>query len=189
MSADEQKAQARIQARDRRKQAFRQSGEDAAQKLAGHLLRILENRPARTLAAYWAVGSEIDLSRLMEMLSDEGWNIGLPVVVAEGQPLIFRRWLPGDNLVEGPLNTLQPQAASELMTPEIILVPLLAFDEEGYRLGQGGGFYDRTLAALKTDEPELLTIGVGFASQRMDTIPRDQYDQRLDMVVTEEGRL
>lgn len=189
MSVDEEKAQARREARDKRRHVFRQSGEEAAQRLAGHLLRILENRPARTLATYWAVGSEIDLSKLMVVLADEGWNIALPVVVEAGQPLVFRRWLPGDSLVQGPLRTLQPPSTGERLIPEIILVPLLAFDSEGYRLGQGGGFYDRTLETLKREEPGLLAIGVGFACQRMDHVPRDRYDQQLDMIVTEEGCL
>ncbi|MBL6932015.1 MAG: 5-formyltetrahydrofolate cyclo-ligase [Rhodospirillales bacterium] len=189
MSADDDKAQLRGEARARRQDTFRNEGAGAAQGLARHLMAILENQPVVNVAAYWAVGSEIDLTPLLDALDEEGWNVALPVVVENNAPLIFRRWRSGDVLVEGPLKTLQPQADCEEIVPDVVLTPLLAFDDAGYRLGQGGGFYDRTLEKLKARAGGVLSIGVAFSAQRVDRVPRDGHDQRLDMIVTEKGRI
>ncbi len=189
MSADDDKAHLRSHARARRKETFLIEGPVAAQNLARHLMAILENQPVVKVAGYWAVGSEIDLSPLMENLDEEGWNVALPVVVENGAPLIFKRWRAGDELLEGPLKTLQPKPECEEVIPDVVLTPLLAFDDAGYRLGQGGGFYDRTLEQLKNRYGGVLSIGVAFSSQRVESVPRDEHDQRLDMIVTEKGRL
>lgn len=189
MSADQQKALLRKEIRAVRKQAFQEKGAEAAQILSRHVMAVLENRPSSILAGYRAVGSEMDIDPVLTAMAEEGWKVGLPVVVGANTPLIFRRWFPGDVLDEGPLQTLQPQSASEKLNPEIVLVPLLAFDGDRYRLGQGGGFYDRTLADLKDQDGGVLSIGVAFACQQVESVPRDQYDQQLDMVITENGVL
>ena len=189
MSAGEDKANLRSKVRARRLEVFRNHGAEAAQSLARHLMAILENRPVMNVAGYWAVGSEIDLTPVLNALDEEGWNVALPVVVENDAPLIFRRWHAGDELRDGPLQTLQPSADREEMVPDVILTPLLAFDDAGYRLGQGGGFYDRTLQKLKEREGGILSVGVAFSAQRVETVPRDEYDQRLDMIVTEKGRV
>ncbi len=189
MSADEDKAHLRREARARRKETHRYEADGAAQNLARHLLSILENQPVEKVAGYWAVGSEIDLTPLLKALDEEGWTVALPVVVENEAPLIFRRWQVGDGLAEGPLKTLQPKPDCEEVVPDVVLTPLLAFDQAGYRLGQGGGFYDRTLEKLKSRDGGVLSIGVAFASQQVTAVPRDDYDQRLDMIVTELGRL
>lgn len=185
MSADMDKTTLRGEARRRRKIAFEQGGANAAQSLAAHVLGLLEDKPPTTIAGYWAIGSEIDVGPLMSLLDEKGWAVALPVVVGDAQPLVFRRWFGGDELVEGPLKTVQPKPERAEVIPDIILTPLLAFDDLGYRLGQGGGFYDRTLATLKG----ALAIGVAFAAQRVERVPRDAFDQRLDFMVTEQGRV
>ena len=103
---------------------------------------------------------------------------GFPRVIQLG----FRAWRPSDPLVAGPFRVPEP-AGGAPVRPDVLLVPLLAFDAAGYRLGQGGGHYDRTLAEL----PHARTIGLAFAAQRVETIPRDRFDRRLDVVVTEAG--
>jgi 5-formyltetrahydrofolate cyclo-ligase len=178
----------RGEARARRKVAFDMDGAEAAQSLAGHVLAVLADKSPTSIAAYWAIGGEIDLAPLMNKLHQIGWHVALPVVVGNDQPLIFRRWSAADELVEGPLKTVQPKADRDELIPDVILTPLLAFDDQGYRLGQGGGFYDRTLAKLKAGGG-VISIGVGFAAQRVERVPRDKFDQRLDFMVTEQGRV
>jgi 5-formyltetrahydrofolate cyclo-ligase len=92
-------------------------------------------------------------------------------------------------LLKGPLNTLQPRLGCDEVIPDVILVPLLAFDDERFRLGQGGGFYDRTLEQLKSSKGGVMSIGIAFAAQRVNAVPRDKFDQRLDFIVTENGRV
>ncbi len=189
MPVDDDKQRLRRHIRAERKAAFRESGDDAAEALARHILALAELSTPRTIAGYWAVGSEISVAPLMAALCGRGWTVVLPVVVAHGAPLLFRRWRPGDELAEGPLKTLQPHPSCGERTPDVVLTPLLAFDGEGYRLGQGGGFYDRTLEGLKARNAGVLSIGVGFSVQRVDRVPRDSHDQRLDLIVTDRGRV
>ena len=189
MSADMNKTALRRIARAQRLQAFQHDGSAAAHSVARHLMAVLENLPVVKVAGYWAVGSEMDLSPLLGNLDQEGWRIALPVVVEEGAPLTFRRWRQGDALVEGPFKTLQPSEDCDVIIPDVILTPLLAFDDAGYRLGQGGGFYDRTLEKLKKSEGGVISIGVAFAAQQVQVVPRDTHDQRLDMIVTEKGKI
>jgi len=189
MSIKEDKTQLREEVRAKRLVAFREGACGASQDLARHLMVLLESQPVVKVAGYWAVGSEIDLSPLLGDLDGEGWPISLPVVVENDAPLIFRRWHSGDELVRGPLNVLQPKPGRDEVTPNVILVPLLAFDDERFRLGQGGGFYDRTLEQLKSREGGVVSIGIAFGAQRVNTVPRDKYDQRLDFIVTEHGRV
>ena len=184
MSADQDKNKMRESARTRRLKAHSQDGKGAAVSLASHVLALLKDKPPTIIAAYWAIGSEIDVGPLMNTLIDDGWRVALPVVVESASPLIFRSWSPGMELVEGPLKTVQPDQQHAQVIPDVIITPLLAFDDRGYRLGQGGGFYDRTLAGLN-----VLSIGVAFAAQRVDLIPRDGFDQRLDFIVTEQGKI
>ena len=139
------------------------------------------------MAGYWATGSEMNLTALLFQLDAEGWSVGLPVVIGNDSPLIFRRWRPLDQLSEGPFKTLQPKPESEELIPEIILVPLIAFDGEHYRLGQGGGFYDRTLQKFSKRGIKIVSVGIAYATQQVDVVPRDVHDYCLDFVVTENG--
>jgi 5-formyltetrahydrofolate cyclo-ligase len=109
------------------------------------------------------------------------------VVVGKGQPLIFRAWHPGLALVAGGFKTEVPPHSSPELAPEILIVPLLAFDSEGYRLGYGGGFYDRTLEKLRKTGRRPLAVGVAFSAQHVARVPRDHYDQPLDWIVTEKN--
>ena len=137
------------------------------------------------LAGYWPFGSEMDVRPPLVALDRTGVMLTLPEVVAKDRPLRFRAWRPEEALVEGPHGTFHPLNTAPLMRPDVLLVPLLAFDRSGYRLGWGGGYYDRTLQLLRKTG-ECVAIGVAYSAQEVDELPRDEYDQPLDWVITEQ---
>ena len=111
------------------------------------------------------------------------FDLCLPVVVAEHEPLIFRAWQPGDPLVEGAFGIPVPLPSQPQIEPDVLLVPLLAFDERGYRIGYGGGYYDRTLTQLKrSGDP--LAVGLAFDEQQVPQVPIEETDIALDAVIT-----
>ena len=183
----QQKAHLRAEMRRRRQAFCATTGDDAGQRILGHFLDVAGAFDLRTgvaVAAYWPVGDEADVCPLLWHLNGIGALCLLPVVVAAGEPLIFRHWRPGQELVGGPLGTRQPAATAEEGVPSVLLVPLLAFDRQGYRLGQGGGFYDRTLSRLR-ERGRVAAIGVGYSCQEVETVPHGPTDARLDWMVTE----
>ena len=129
--------------------------------------------------------TELDPGPLLDALAAQGRPLALPVVRGPGRPLEFRRWVPGDPLEEGAYGTRHP-LPSPAVFPEVLLVPLLAFDQVGNRLGYGGGYYDRTLADLRTSG-RVHAIGLAYEAQRRTDIPVEQTDQRLDGIATEIG--
>lgn len=173
----------RHEARRRRKQAARDEV-DAARRLVDRFLSAIPWSEYRLVSGYWPVGSEIDDRPLLRALRTSGLAVALPVVVAPGQPLVFRKWDEHDVLIEGPYAIPQPSEAAPEVDPSLLIVPLLAFDQVGHRLGSGLGFYDRTLEALRR-VPGRLAVGVAFAAQRVDRLDALDTDQRLDWVVTE----
>jgi 5-formyltetrahydrofolate cyclo-ligase len=128
--------------------------------------------------------SEIDARPLLGKLAGEGWTTALPIVIAPRQPLEFRRWLPGEPTVLGKWDIPRPSEDAPLLQPDVLLVPLLAFDRRGYRLGYGGGFYDRTIPGLRALK-SVTTIGIAYAAQEIDDVPHDELDQPLDFIMTE----
>lgn len=136
----------------------------------------------RMIGFYWPFRGEIDLVGLVTELIRHGSRAALPVVVGKGRPLAFRRWEPGMELRPGTWGI--PVPTGEPVTPDCLLVPLVGFDDAGHRLGYGGGYYDRTLAAA---DPRPLSVGVGYAFQRLPTLHPQPYDQPMDAIATEEG--
>jgi 5-formyltetrahydrofolate cyclo-ligase len=184
----QQKAYLRAEMRRKRHVFCATLGADAGQRILVNFLKIaggLELGAGVAVAAYWPVGDEADVRPLLSHLHGMGASCLLPVVDAAGEPLKFRRWSPGQPLEGGPLGTRQPAASAEQGVPAILLVPLLAFDRQGYRLGQGGGYYDRTLPLLR-DRGRVEAVGVGYSCQEVETVPFGPTDARLDWVVTEE---
>ncbi len=110
-------------------------------------------------------------------------RVGVPVIPGAAQPLVFRRWHPGAVMVPGAFGALIPEGGEEV-EPDVLIVPLLAFDRRGYRLGYGGGFYDRTLELLRAKGP-VTAIGFAFATQEIESVPIEPTDQKLDLIVTE----
>ena len=136
------------------------------------------------VAGYLPIRSELDPRPAMEAYREAGCEIVLPVIEKPEAPLIFRRWAPGDKLVEGPFKTQEPSAEAEELTPDIILAPMLAFDRNGYRLGYGGGFYDRTLAKLRASGSPM-AIGLAYSAQEVDRAVTGPTDAPLDGIATE----
>lgn len=165
----------------------RRAGRDPAlgALLAAHVLRDAPPPAGAAVAGFWPMGREIDIRPLLTALHARGHPIGLPVTPRRGAPLVFRRWAPGDTLAAGPLGTSQPLPDAPAITPDWLLVPLLGFDARGHRLGYGGGFYDRTLAAL----PGAFRLGCAYAAQRLDRVPDGPMDVPLHAVATEAGVL
>lgn len=139
--------------------------------------------PGQTLAFYWPMKGEMDFRPLAQALHEKSVALALPVVVQRNAPMVFRPWQPGCAMERGIWNIPQP-ATSATVLPDVTLAPVVGFTGDCYRLGYGGGYFDRTLAALK---PRPYAIGVGFECQRIATIQPQAHDIRLDAIVTEEG--
>lgn len=155
----------------------------AGQGQAAELLAdVLAAHRGAVLAGYMPMRTEID--PLPAMAAHQG-PVGVPVILAKATPLRFREWSPGCAMVAGEFGALIPEEGG-WVEPAVLIVPLLAFDGRGYRLGYGGGFYDRTLAGLRARGP-VLAIGFAYAAQEVAAVPIDATDQRLDMIVTEQG--
>ena len=133
------------------------------------------------VAGFWPLPGEIDIRPVLTALHGRGHPIVLPETPPRGQPLVFRRWAPGDALLPGRFGTQHPEG--DPADPEWLLVPLLAFDSAGNRLGYGAGYYDRTLAGL----PGRVAVGCAFAAQQVAAVPVDHTDAQLDAIATERG--
>ncbi|MGC8526945.1 5-formyltetrahydrofolate cyclo-ligase [Acidiphilium sp.] len=171
------KAAARQAALDRR------DGLDPAlgARLAAVVLEQCPPPAGAVVSGFWPIGAEIDIRPLLAELEARGHAIGLPVTPRRGLPLTFRRWRRGAALVPGRFGTSHPEG--EEVVPDFVLVPLLAFDRRGNRLGYGAGYYDRTLAGL----PDAFRLGCAYASQEVDEVPVGPQDARLHAVATERG--
>lgn len=163
--------------------AARKAAHAAGQGQAAEILAdFLAGFRGRRLAGYMPMRTEID--PLPAMAAHDG-VVAVPVIIAKGQPLKFREWSPGCELVEGAFGAFVPVEGA-WVEPEIVIVPLVAFDARGYRLGYGGGFYDRTLEALRR-RSAALAVGFAYSGQELPELPIESTDQPLDLIVTELG--
>jgi 5-formyltetrahydrofolate cyclo-ligase len=156
----------------------------AAQALALRVLPI-PITPGTVVAGYSPIRSEIDPAPLMQKLAAQGAQLALPVISARDLPLTFRAWSTGDTLQRGPLGILEPSPEAAEIVPDILLVPLAAFDRSGHRIGYGAGYYDRTLAPLRATK-KITALGLGFAAQEIPVVVASAHDARLDLVLTED---
>jgi 5-formyltetrahydrofolate cyclo-ligase len=154
----------------------------ASQAIAERGLPV-EIKPGAVIAGYSPIRNEIDPAPLMQALAAKGARLALPVVPARGKSLIFRAWNRTDRLMLGPLGILEPSPAAAELIPDIVLVPLAAFDRAGHRIGYGAGHYDFTLAHLH--KRKTLSIGLAFAAQQIPAVPAASHDVELDLVLTE----
>lgn len=183
-SLEERKRQARAAATVARAEAAAEDPVASGYALCERVLPAIEFPSACVVSAYWPIGSEIDPRPLMIHLHEDGHPMALPVTPARGNPLAFRAWRPDDTLEAAGFGTRVPLAFQPELTPRVLIVPLLAFDRAGYRLGYGGGYYDRTLARLR-QAGAVLAVGVAYAAQEVAAVPRDGSDQPVDWIVTE----
>jgi 5-formyltetrahydrofolate cyclo-ligase len=149
--------------------------------LTEHVLRDVSPPVGAVVSGFWPMGQEIDIRPLLTRLHERGHRIVLPETPKRGNPLIFRLWTPDAVMVPERFGTLRPDG--DVRLPDYLLVPLLAFDRRGFRVGYGAGYYDRTLAGL----PGRFRLGVAYAAQELDEVPAGPYDERLDAVATERG--
>ncbi|MDP1733415.1 MAG: 5-formyltetrahydrofolate cyclo-ligase [Sulfuritalea sp.] len=152
-------------------------------RIEAHLLQLLTPLAPQTLAFCAAVRGEFDAQALVSLLIERGWRAAMPVVETPDTPMGFRGWTPGAAMGVDRYGIPIP-AAGGAIAPDIVLLPLVAFDSQGFRLGYGGGYFDRTLAALV---PRPFSIGVGFELARVKDIRPQRHDIRLDAIVTEAG--
>ncbi|MCQ9156002.1 5-formyltetrahydrofolate cyclo-ligase [Acidomonas methanolica] len=175
-SLDDEKRWLRAGMRKRRRESP-PAAEDEA-RLAGMIARALESFPARRIGGVWPLPGEADLRALWRDLHERGRSVLLPETTPRAAPLLFRHWSPDVRMLEGRFGTLHPEG--EIGVPDLVLVPLLAFDRRLNRLGYGGGYYDRTLSSVRCP-----AIGYAFSWQEVPEVPVGEHDWKLDGVVTE----
>ncbi len=180
------KSALRDQARAVRRAAWDRFGTRIGPILAANFFARFSHPQGCDFAGYWPIGEEADIRPLLTALHQRRHRVALPRVVRREAPLRFLRWHPGDRLVPGYARIPEPAADGEEIVPDVLLVPLLAFDRAGRRLGYGGGFYDRTLGALRR-RGAVEAIGIGYSEQEVDSLPPGDHDEPLDWIVTELG--
>jgi 5-formyltetrahydrofolate cyclo-ligase len=161
----------------------------AAKAVAAQGLDFLgSQRQAGVVSGFAPLIDEFRVWPLLRWLHAEGFSLALPVMQGKSKPLVFRAWAPGDAMDLGVWDIAEPKADKPTLEPDILIVPLLAFDKRGWRLGYGGGFYDRTLKALRVRKP-VVAVGVAYDEQEVDAVPHLDYDQRLDWVLRPAGAI
>jgi 5-formyltetrahydrofolate cyclo-ligase len=183
MSAHSSKAELRAIALAKRDALSDEQRAAAAEAIARRGLPF-EIAPGMIVSGYSPIRSEIDPAPLMRKLAEQGLKLALPAVLARGKSLAFRAWSPDDRLMLGPLGILEPSPAAAEAVPDIMLVPLAAFDPLGHRIGYGAGHYDYTLAHLRKMKA-ITAVGIGFAAQQIKAVPALPHDVALDYVLTE----
>jgi 5-formyltetrahydrofolate cyclo-ligase len=179
----QQKAELRRDALARREALPAQARQAAAEAIAARTFPV-PVASGTIVSGFMPLKSEINPLPLMRKLADAGASFALPVVAGRGKPLIMRAWIWGEPLVAGVWGIREPPPAAAEVDPDILLVPLLAFDRAGYRIGYGAGYYDLTLAHLRAKKP-ITAVGIAFAAQEIETVPRTAFDAPLDLVLTE----
>jgi len=180
MTIAAEKQAARLAAMAVRKVAHAGASGEAA---AGHVLAWLENVPeVRTVSGYMPIHTELDILPLMQALVGRGYALCVPVIMGKAMPLRFRAWTPESQMVRGPFGAMVPESG-DWLRPDLLLCPMLAFDATGQRMGYGGGFYDRSIAALAP----VRALGFAYAAQQVESLPHEATDMPLEGVATEAG--
>ena len=158
---------------------------DADSRIAAELLAIIDPRPGLCVGLYAPIRGEPRMRALADAVTARGGTCALPVIIGENQPLAYRKWHPADRLEKGFWNIPVPSAACEQVRPDVLVAPVLGFDVAGYRLGNGGGYFDRTLAVWTGSR---MVIGVGYDCLSLRTIYPQPHDIPMDVIVTESGQ-
>ncbi|MBI3452827.1 MAG: 5-formyltetrahydrofolate cyclo-ligase [Rhodospirillales bacterium] len=183
----ESKRTVRSEAMSKRHAVHESGGGKLALAVRELFLAMIPLARGAAVGGYWPMGAELDIVPVLATLDGRGHVCALPVVEDRHQPLVFHRWRPQDKLIPGVFGTSTPRRDTPQVDPDLLLVPLLAFDVDGYRLGYGGGFYDRTIAGLRRRKKEFLAVGVAFSAQEVPFVPREAFDERLDWIVTDQA--
>jgi len=178
-----EKKQIRLAAIALRDALPREVRQDAAEAIAARQFP-LKIRAGIIVSGFMPMKSEINPLPLLRKLEEMGARIALPVVAGKGKPLVMRQWRVGEPLASGVWGIREPKPDAPAVDPDILLVPLLAFDRAGYRVGYGGGYYDMTITALRAKK-QVTAVGIAFAVQEVAKVPRTERDARLDLVLTE----
>jgi 5-formyltetrahydrofolate cyclo-ligase len=186
MSIDGEKLKLRVQAKLSRAKAHNALANEGAAAISATGLSFLTPATNLIVSGYAAMPGELDAGPLLARLHEEGFDLALPVTIGRGKPLVFRIWRPGDAMGAGFQGIAEPLPSAPEAAPDIVLLPLLAFDDAGYRLGYGGGHYDRSLAKLRAQQ-RVIAVGLAYDEQKVDAVPHDRYDQRLDWILTPSG--
>lgn len=179
------KAKLRAEAAARRARVSPEDAAAAAGAVRDRVLAVGLVPKGAVVGGFWPIRDEFDPRPLLAALAARGHRLSLPVVIGKGRPLAFRAWAPGDPLERAGFGLSVPAWDAPPALPGFLIVPLLAFDRRGFRLGYGAGYYDRTIAALRAGAKPVLALGVGFAAQEVSEVPALAHDQRLDAVATE----
>lgn len=181
----------RAQIRQKRAELSDRERHLMSRKIAEHFISTVPLLKDDVVAGFWPMLMEVDIRLILEMLEEQGFKLALPAVEARDKPLLFRAYKRGDNLRRNSAFPVEePLESCEELVPNVVLVPLMAFDKTGARVGFGGGFYDRTLAKLHVNgdvNKRLLTVGIAYSFQQVSHVPVQVHDERLDCVVTEKG--
>lgn len=159
-----------------------------AERLAAADFAALGCTPPAIVSAFHSFGEELDTGPLLRRLATAGFRLALPVMQGKNKPLIFRSWAPGDPMRRVQWGIEEPMETAAAVEPDVLLVPLLAFDRHGWRLGYGGGYYDRTLRDLRARR-SIVAVGLAFDAQEVDAVPHLDYDERLDWILTPSGAI
>jgi 5-formyltetrahydrofolate cyclo-ligase len=181
----DQKQRLRKQAVDRRAEAHAARGAVAGVALAERFCGVLADRMSgAAVSLFWPIGDEIDVTNIFAALAGQDVRTALPVMAGRDEPLTFRAWTPGDPLVDAAFGVREPEPTAPIIDPDIVAVPLLAFDATGNRLGYGGGYYDRTLCTIRAQR-DVLAVGICYDEQEFPVLPRHGGDEPLDMILTD----
>ena len=174
--------------RQRRAEVVAARGPELAAALADQSLDFVTPSAGAIVSAFSSMPDELDSGPLLARLHARGFRLCLPVMQGKKAPLGFRAWAPGDTMKAVTWGILEPRDDKPVLQPKIFLVPLLAFDRHGWRLGYGGGFFDRTLRAARASRP-IVAVGLAIAEAEVDAVPHLDYDERLDWVLSPSGPL
>ena len=141
----------------------------------------------KIVSSFISIHSEIDTKNLNNYILNKSKILCLPVILKKNRALVFKRFSQNDKLIEGFMKIKEPPSLNDILIPDLLFVPCLAFDNLGYRLGYGGGYYDRTFSFLKSSKKKFISIGYAYDGQKVSKIPKDKFDIKLDYVITEKN--
>jgi 5-formyltetrahydrofolate cyclo-ligase len=173
----------------RRRLAHRMTGPGAGVRAADHFLANVPVAPGAVISGYWPIREEFDVMPILRRMASAGYICALPYTDKKRHVLVFRAWRPGIAMICGPFQIPEPTAEAAVVSPTILLTPLLAYDSAGFRLGYGGGYYDGALARLRAAGGPVMAIGMAFTEQMVEHVPHGDTDEKLDWIVTERGAM